>query len=94
MSLGAELRRLREVRDLSQRRVAACAGISAMYLCDLERGNRQPASGETLRALADVLGVEYPLLVIEAVEDRFGVRLVAAPTVADAAPSVAGTEKP
>jgi transcriptional regulator with XRE-family HTH domain len=46
----------REKRGLSQRALAAEAGIGSSYLAEIER-NRKPGSGNAYRKLAGVLGV-------------------------------------
>jgi transcriptional regulator with XRE-family HTH domain len=46
-----------EQKGLTQRDVAAEAGISRQYLCDVIRGYRTP-SGKVALRLARVLGVE------------------------------------
>lgn len=53
--LGAELRRLRLDRGLSQERLGDLAGIGRWHVSDLERGTRRP-SADALAALARVLG--------------------------------------
>jgi transcriptional regulator with XRE-family HTH domain len=59
-SVAAELRQARIDRGLSQRDVAAAAGIDQSYLSRVERGAREP-SLETLALLATALGTEPSL---------------------------------
>lgn len=43
MSVGANIRALREAAGLSQAYVAAQAGISQAMLCQIERGTKNPS---------------------------------------------------
>ena len=56
-SFGAGLKDLRKSAGFTQRRVADGAGISAAYLCKLEKGSMPPPRGKVIEALADVLNV-------------------------------------
>lgn len=58
-SLGSYLRRLRAVRGLTLRQVAARSGVSNPYLCQLELDRVKHPAPRFLRALADCYGVEY-----------------------------------
>lgn len=55
--LGANVRRLRKVRGVSQEELALEAGMKRSYVSDLERGTRNP-SVRALGRLADALAVE------------------------------------
>ena len=57
--MGVWLRRWRHKRQKSLRVVAGLSGVSATYLCSLERGSRpMPTTGIRLTVrLADALGV-------------------------------------
>jgi transcriptional regulator with XRE-family HTH domain len=55
------LRFLRELRGLSLRELGRRTSLSASYLSQLEQGNASPTL-ETMRRLADGLGVELPSL--------------------------------
>jgi transcriptional regulator with XRE-family HTH domain len=55
--LGANVRRLRKERELSQEQLALEAGMKRSYLSDLERGTRNP-SVRALGRLAEALGVD------------------------------------
>lgn len=57
-SLGARLKDLRERAGLSQKRVATEAGISAAYLCKLEKNSLRPPRNKIILALADVLSAD------------------------------------
>jgi DNA-binding XRE family transcriptional regulator len=52
----------REYRGLTQKELAAKAGINPVYLSQIERGKRT-GSVETLKAIASVLGVEVDDLI-------------------------------
>lgn len=59
------MNRIREIRKrlkIKQADVAAKAGISQPYLCDLEY-NRRDGTPETLTRIAEVLGVDVAELV-------------------------------
>ena len=43
MSVGKNIRRIREERDMLQRDVAFRAGISQAMLCQIERGTKNPS---------------------------------------------------
>ena len=53
--LGEKIKRARWRAELTQREAAKRAGITAVYLCQLEHGQGLP-SLELLARLADVLG--------------------------------------
>lgn len=55
--VGANIRRLRRARGLSQEALAAEAGMSMRYLAGLERGEENPSLAFLVR-LAEALGVE------------------------------------
>ena len=55
--LGANVRRLRTERGLSQEELAWSAGMKRSYLSDMERGTRNPTV-RALSRLADALGVD------------------------------------
>ena len=54
LSLGAMIRRQREIAALPMRQLAAMSGISNPYLSQIERGLRDP-SDQVLNAIADSL---------------------------------------
>ncbi|MGE3798649.1 MAG: helix-turn-helix domain-containing protein, partial [Thermomicrobiales bacterium] len=56
-SLGSQLRRLRLAAALSQEDLAGRSGVSVRTISDLERGIRSTARLETLRLLAEGLGL-------------------------------------
>lgn len=55
--VGANIRRLRKARGLSQEALAAEAGMSMRYLAGLERGEENPSLAFLVK-LAEALGVE------------------------------------
>lgn len=55
--LGANVRRYRKLKGLSQERLALDAGMERSYVSDLERGMRNP-SVRALGRLAEALGLE------------------------------------
>ena len=57
LTLGERIRRLRRGAGLSQEELAARAGISLCSVGDLERGGPHAPRRETLRLLAEALGV-------------------------------------
>ena len=76
--IGMLLRRLRTAAALSQEALAERAGISARAVGDLERGIHQAPRLETVRLLADALGLDA--------QDRFALLAAARPTVMDESP--------
>lgn len=56
MAIGANIKRFRKLRGLTQERLAEKAKISRSYLADVER-NRYNPSVDTLQAIAKVLDV-------------------------------------
>ena len=56
-ALGAELRSMRRERGIKQQDLAAQAGISRSYLCDIERGRVSNPSLQVLDGLAASLGI-------------------------------------
>ncbi len=56
-ALGAKVRRLREEKALTQAELAEMAGITAIHLGRLERGESYPRP-RTRRRIAEALGVD------------------------------------
>ena len=61
MTLSEVIRKRREARGASIRAVVRGAGISAAYLCDIERGRRVP-SDRVLQAIARHLELNFEYL--------------------------------
>ena len=61
MSVGENIRRLREKREMTQAYVAEQVGISQAMLCQIERGTKNP-SLQIGKGLADVLGCKIDSL--------------------------------
>ena len=55
--LGANVRRCRKLRGMTQEQLALEVGMERSYVSDLERGTRNP-SVRALGRLAEALGVE------------------------------------
>jgi transcriptional regulator with XRE-family HTH domain len=56
-SIGEELRKLRKVKNLSMKEVAEQAGVSTMYISEIERDLKVP-SDEVIRKLAKIYNVD------------------------------------
>jgi len=61
-TFGHRLRRLRESKQLSVRRVAQGADLSSKYIIDLEAGHRTVMTPESATRLAAALGVSLQVL--------------------------------
>lgn len=74
---GPELRRLRRQRDVTLVDLAAAMGISAAYLCDVERGRRLPFSAERIAKLVAFLRAPevYETMLVRAWVDRGDTRI-------------------
>ena len=57
MSFGEQLRQYRERAGLTQEELAAKAGLTAKAISALERAERRSPYPQTVRALADALGL-------------------------------------
>ena len=55
MTFGDCLRQLREQQSLRQGDLARGAGVSDVYVCDIEKGNRKPPDIEKLRTWVAML---------------------------------------
>jgi transcriptional regulator with XRE-family HTH domain len=64
MTLGGELQRIRKMRGLTLKAAAEPARLSPAYLHKLEGGNVKSPSPSVLQRLADVLGIDYPELLV------------------------------
>ena len=63
MSVGENIRRIREEKGLTQSYVAERAGISQAMLCQIERGTKNP-SLQVGKEIADILGCDLDHLLI------------------------------
>lgn len=70
---GAELRKIRKEKGLTLQELGEKAGFTKSYLSIIENGRQGLPQPETLKRLADGLGVEYELLMYKAgyVDKRF-----------------------
>lgn len=65
MTIGERLKRLREIKGLSQNELAKRAGVHRPTISELEAGRQQDVTVETAKRLARALGVSLGLLVGE-----------------------------
>jgi transcriptional regulator with XRE-family HTH domain len=61
---GAQIRRLRTKRQLTQRELAQRAGVSAIYIRKLEAGARAAPSAATLQRIARALGARVDIKLV------------------------------
>jgi transcriptional regulator with XRE-family HTH domain len=57
MSFGAEVKRLREAKPLTQQQLADMIGVNQSFVAKLERGTATRFGADTLYRLCDALGV-------------------------------------
>lgn len=57
MNFGSFLRRLRERKKLRQEDLARAINVSTVYVCDIEKGRRNPPDIEKLRVWEHQLGL-------------------------------------
>ena len=62
MTIGERLKRLREIKGLSQNELAKRSGVHRPTISELEAGRQQDVTVETARRLARALGVSLGLL--------------------------------
>jgi len=55
-SFGLEMKRLREAKGISQRKLAELVGLDSGYISRIERGLFKPPSEEKIKAISEVLG--------------------------------------
>jgi HTH-type transcriptional regulator, competence development regulator len=58
-SFGSELKRLRDMKNLTIRELAKRAGTSHPYLSQIENGKRNPPKPEMIQKLSKALEVDY-----------------------------------
>lgn len=73
VSLGRQIRRQRQMMNMTQERLAEKAGISASFLGHIERGSRK-ASLETLINIANSLNVGTDKLLIDSLNLRYDIQ--------------------
>jgi transcriptional regulator with XRE-family HTH domain len=61
-SVGRNIARYRKAKKLSQSQLAEKSGISLKYIQNLEGRNPRKATLETLKKIADAVGIEYSRL--------------------------------
>lgn len=54
MSVGKNIRRIRREKDMPQEDLATKTGVSAQYICQIERGSKSPTIA-LLEIIADAL---------------------------------------
>jgi transcriptional regulator with XRE-family HTH domain len=59
MSLADEIKRLREKRDYSQRKLSYLSGVSNTEISRIENGDRPKPSPDILKKIAPHLGIDY-----------------------------------
>lgn len=64
MSVGNNIRRIREQKNLTQTYVAEQAGITQSMLCQIERGTKNPSLQDG-KYIADTLGCTMESLLAE-----------------------------
>jgi transcriptional regulator with XRE-family HTH domain len=57
LSFGTFIIEKRKEKDLSARQLAIAAGISPVYMCDIEKGRKSAVSDEFLENLIRILGL-------------------------------------
>jgi transcriptional regulator with XRE-family HTH domain len=87
-TIGAVIRRVRQERSRTLKRVAKAAGLSVVYLGEIERGKKYPSTA-VLERLAAALGLELADLLELIAEDLRAA--TAPPDVIGFAPPARGT---
>ncbi|HHY46511.1 MAG TPA: helix-turn-helix domain-containing protein [Firmicutes bacterium] len=73
MSIGLNLHKLRKIKQITLKQLAESSGVSAALLSQIERGKANP-SVNTLKRLADSLGISVGYFFDEADDDTFVTR--------------------
>src|SRR5438270_9354959 len=68
VTIGAVIRRVRQERSRTLKRIAKAAGLSEVYLGEIERGKKYP-SAQVLERLAKALGLDLADLLELVAED-------------------------
>lgn len=87
MEFREQLRKWREAKKLSLRKLDELSGVSHVYLSQIEIGNRGVPSPDVLKKLADPLGVSYRELMRAA--GYLGEDTLSTPTLDEEWPEVA-----
>lgn len=74
-SFGERIRRLREEKELSQRKVAALLDIDSSLLAKYERNERQP-SRVLITKIAEIFKVDSDELINEALTDKIAYQIL------------------
>lgn len=69
MDLGQAIKTMRAKKGVSQKQLAAVAGISANALCGIEKGDTYP-SKSTISAICDGLGIPVSCLLFASITDE------------------------
>ena len=69
MKLGSVIKEIRSSRGIKQKFVAEKAGISAVFLSQIETNEKMP-SMQTLKAIANVLDMPLALLILKGIDDN------------------------
>lgn len=75
MTFGERLRKLRELRDWPQRKVAASLDIDTSLYAKYERDERQP-SNDIIVKIANLFVVDYSDLIVEAFTDKIAYQIL------------------
>ena len=93
MNLGPTIKRLRQMRQMTQQEVADKAGIGRAYMSRIEHGSRPNCGIEVMERIANAIGVPLPLVVFMAASRRelSGVDAVTCGNVIDAVNALANS---
>jgi transcriptional regulator with XRE-family HTH domain len=75
MTIGVQLRTLRENAKLSLREISAQIGIDASLLGKIERNERK-ATKEQLKQIADFFKIDEKMLIKELLSDQFAYKIL------------------
>jgi len=75
MTIGGQLRTLREDAVLSLREVSVQIGIDSSLLGKIERNEREPTK-EQLKLIADFFKIDEKMLIRELLSDQFAYRII------------------
>jgi transcriptional regulator with XRE-family HTH domain len=75
MTIGVQLRTLRENAKLSLREISAQTGVDASLLGKIERNERKPTK-EQLKQIADFFKIDEKMLIKELLSDQFAYKIL------------------